>query len=467
MKTGTGYFSESDIRARPDAGVGFGKVACPRFLPLLLLCACAGTPPSAPKPVGVVPSRVAVGTATSIRVNGNDFYADVVTDFGRRANSALNTAFAVSLVAGDGTEVALEGVKLIDKNALTAEVPASVPRGLYDVRVVDPAGRTGTLTGAFRLVTSAESVAAFTFDFIDPQYAGVPFLVGVTAVDEAQENVEGFDGTAQVTAPGAAPVTIGPFARGRARGFVTVAMPAMGVRVFASDSLGNTCQSEPFDVTAGEPARVEFVEAPPRLPAGGCGGPFTLEVRDAFGNPAVAATASAFTAAMNPPESGELFSDAACSAAMTGGMLTARASFFVRATKAGRPQLRVVPAAWPSAVREVDVDAGVAVALVLASAPQVLAAGMCSQPVLVGARDAFGNAAVVADPVPLGVTAEPATGVTLHEDPSCAAPLNVLAIADGGSEARFFFRSAVPAMVELSVDGGALGVARQGVEVTQ
>ena len=438
-----------------------------RALVLLRGVACSGgEAPSAPKPVSVTPSRVAAGSGASITVNGNDFYADVVTDFRRRANSTVNSAFAVTLIAGDGTELVLDGVQLVDRNALTAEVSAAVPRGLYDVKVTDPAGREGVLTGALRLVTSAESVAKFTFDFIDPQRAGIPFAVGVTAVDEVGENVEGFDGMAQLTAPSAAPVTIGPFARGRARGFITVAMPGSGVVVTATDALGHVGSSDPFDVTAGEPAQLSFVEAPERMPAGACGGPFTVEVQDIFGNAAAPGAASAFSVAVIPPEGGELFSDAACATSTAGGMLSGRSSFYVRATKAGRPRLRVVPEAWPSALREVDVDAGVAVGLEIASAPQVLAAGMCSQPVVVRVRDAFGNTAAVDTAAPLEVAATPATGVTLHEDPACAAPLNVLEVADGGTEARFFFRSAVPALLELSVDGGVLGVAVQGEEVT-
>jgi hypothetical protein len=238
------------------------------------------------------------------------------------------------------------------------------------------------------------------------------------------------------------------------------------VTLGAIDALGHAGTSPPFDVRPGEPAKVAFVEAPDRVAAGACGGPFTLEVQDTFGNPAPAGTASSFSVALSPPEGGELFSDPACATASATGMLQGRASVFVRATKAGRPQLRVVPDAWPSAVREVDVDAGAAVGLEIASAPQVLSAGMCSQPVVVRARDAFGNPAAVGAAVPLEPAVAPATGVTLHGDSACAAGLNVLELAPGAAEARFHFRSAVPAMLTLSVDGGALGVAVQGEEVT-
>ncbi|MBK7860355.1 MAG: hypothetical protein IPJ65_17435 [Archangiaceae bacterium] len=376
-----------------------------------LVCACSSVPSSAPRPESVAPSRAAAGQST-------------------------------------------------------ASVPATVARGLYDVRVADPQGRTGTVTGGLRLVTPAESVAAFMFDPLDAQRADVPFVIGLTAVDEVGTRVEGFDGTATVTAPGGAPVLVGPFALGRARGFVTVSMPASQVSLSAADALGHTGVSDAFDVTAGEAARVAFVAAPERMAAGACGGPFTLEVQDTFGNPATATAASRFTVTVNPPEGGELFADPACGTAAASGMLQGRADLYVRATRAGRPQLRVVPEAWPSALREVDVDAGVAVGLEIVSAPQVLAAGMCSQPVVVRARDAFGNAAAVEGGAVLTVEVAPSTGVTLHDEGTCATALNALELADGGVEARFFFRSAVPAMLELGVDGGSLGVAVQNEEVT-
>ncbi len=433
----------------------------------LVLCACSSAVlPSEPKPGGVSPSRVAAGSATTLTITGSGFFAEVVTDFRKRANSTLEADFIVSVIAESGDEIVLEGVTLVDTGTLTAELPALTARGLYDVAVTDPRGRTGTVTGGLRVVTSAESVAAFEFDAIDAQRAGVPFTIGLTAVDEVGHTVEGFDGVAQVTAPGAPPVAIGPFVLGRARTFVTVAQPASQVTLAASDALGHGGTSPAFEVTPSEAARAAFVDGPPRVGAGDCGGPFTLEVQDTFGNPAAAGAASPFSASVNPPEGGALFSDSACATALGTGMLQGRTSFFVRATKAGRPQLRVVPQAWPTAVRDVDVDAGVAAEIEIASAPQVLAAGMCSQPVVVRARDAFGNASPVSAAVPLEVAVQPATGVTLHADSACASPLNVLELAAEGLEARFHFRSAVPAMLTLSVDAGVLGVAVQGEEVT-
>lgn len=433
----------------------------------LVLCACSGSVlPTEPRPSAVAPSRIAAGSGATLTITGSGFFAEVVTDFRKRASSTLDADFTASIVAENGDVTELTSVTLVDSVTVTAELPAIGARGLYDVTVSDPRGRTGTLTGALRIVTSAESVSAFVFDAIDGQRAGVPFVVGLTAVDEVGRTVEGFDGMAQLEAPGAAPVPIGPFVLGRARAFATVAQPAAGVTLTASDALGHTGTSPPFDVTPGDAARVGFVEAPPRIAAGACGGPFTLEVQDTFGNPAVPTAASPFTLSVNPPEGGGLFTDGACGTAMAGGMLQGRSSFFVRATRAGGLELRAVPEAWPSAVREVDVDAGTAVGVEIASAPQVLRAGMCSQPVVVRSRDAFGNATPVSAAAALEIDVQPSTGVTLHVDSACASPLNQLEIAAGEVEARFHFRSAVPAMLSLSVDAGVLGVAVQGEEVT-
>ncbi|MBL8957621.1 MAG: hypothetical protein JNK82_43000 [Myxococcaceae bacterium] len=434
---------------------------------MLLACACAGAPaPSSPQPSSVTPSRVAAGAPSTLTIGGMGFDAEIFTDWRRPSWSELRADFAVTVVAESGAETALAAVTLLEDGSLSGELPAMSERGLYDVVVTDPRGNTGTLTGALRVVTSAESIASFVFDAIEPQRAGVPFAVGVTAVDEAGRTVEGFDGVASLLMPDVAVLPIGPFVLGRARRFVTVAQPATGVKLSAFFTLSLIGVSAPFDVTPGEAARVAFIDAPARFTAGACGGPFTLEVQDTFGNPASASAMSAFTLAVNPPEGGQLFADAACGAAMAGGTLQGRTSFFVRSTRAGRPELRVVPEAWPSATRAVDVDAGAAVGLEIVSAPQVLAAGMCSRAVRVRARDAFGNASPVESASALEVSIGPATGVTLHSDGACASPLNVLELSAGGLEARFHFRSAVPAMLTVSVDGGVLGVAAQGAEVT-
>jgi hypothetical protein len=427
---------------------------------LLLLCACTTSQGSAPDVMSVAPSRAASGSVAPLTIKGS-FFADIQTDFRHASASQLDDTFQVML-AGD-TMVPLDKVTLVDETTVTAEVPASAPRGLYDVVVTDASGRSGKAVGAFRVVTSAESVATFVFDPIDPQHAGVPFFVGLTAEDDAQHTVEGFDGTVTVGS-----VTIGPFVLGRGRGQVVVSAPASGVQLQALDMLGHTGTSDPFDVSAGDAARVVFSAGPPNVGAGECGGPFALQAQDTFGNPALAASDVMIGVSVNPPDGASVFSDAACMTAAMLSMPTGQgtAQFFVQVTKAGRPQLRAVPDAWPSVVRDLDVDAGAASTLAIISAEQVLTAGMCSQPVVVEAQDAFGNASAVSADVALTPDLEPAMNVTLHDDGTCGTPLNALTLDAGTTQAVFFFSAASAAMLTLAVDGGTLGVAVQSEQVT-
>jgi hypothetical protein len=173
------------------------------------------------------------------------------------------------------------------------------------------------------------------------------------------------------------------------------------------------------------------------------------------------------TVDVNPPDGASVFGDAMCTTAASLSMAAGQgtAQFFVQVKKAGRPELRAVPDAWPSVTRELDVDAGPASTLAIVSAEQVLTAGMCSQPVVVEAQDAFGNASPVMADLALTPDLEPAMNVTLHTDSTCGTMLNALTMDAGTTQAQFFFSSASAAMLTLTVDGGTLGVATQSEEV--
>ncbi len=242
-----------------------------------------------------------------------------------------------------------------------------------------------------------------------------------------------------------------------------------GVVLTAVDALGHMGQSAPFDVTAGDAARIVFTAGPASATAGDCAGPFSVAVQDTFGNPSSATSVVTFTAAVNPPDGAGVFADATCMTDSAMGAFDAgqgALSLFVRATVAGQPQLRVVPEAWPSAERDLDVDAGMPAVLAITSAPQVIAASMCSMAVVVQSQDAFGNAAALSADLILTPDLEPAANVTFHSDAQCSADLDVLQISASQTATQFFFSSAAAAMLTLTVDGGTLGVATQNEQVT-
>jgi hypothetical protein len=152
-------------------------------------------------------------------------------------------------------------------------------------------------------------------------------------------------------------------------------------------------------------------------------------------------------------------------AAVSVAMGQGSASFWVKVTLAGRPQLRAVPDAWPSVQRDLDIDAGAPTAIAIASPPQVITAGMCSQPVVVQAQDAYGNPSPVASSVALTPDFGTAMGVTLHDDGTCGTPLVSLSIPAGQPQAQLFFSAPSAVMLTLTVDAGTLGTAAQAEEV--
>ncbi len=162
-------------------------------LPLVLLAGCARAPSSqGPVPLAIAPAQTTAAVPVPVEVSGQGFEARVQTDFTGRAPSTLEAGFQVQLLpSGGGAPVALGQVVLTLRKTLTAVVPAGLAQGTYDLEVIDPAGRSGVLPRAFRVVTSAENVATFMVDLLEPARAGVAFLVSLSALDAQGQVVDG------------------------------------------------------------------------------------------------------------------------------------------------------------------------------------------------------------------------------------------------------------------------------------
>ncbi len=320
------------------------------------LAACARPPASsAPVPVSMTPSQGTGSAPLAVEIAGQHFDAVSRTDFAT-GKSTLDATFAAVLDPGGGAApVALGSVALTSSHALQAVVPAGVPRGAYDLVVTDPAGRSGRLAGAFRVVTSAENVAGFRVDLVEPAYAGVPFLVSFTAVDPQGLTVDGFTGTvALADATGTAtPATTSAFQLGRLQERVTVTAVAAG-DVLTATALGKSGGSDPFAVSPGPPAAIAFAGASLSVPAGACSPAVVLELRDAYGNAAPAPAAVAVDLQASPAGAVAFFSDAGCAAAASSATVAAgaaQAAFRFTGAAPGGVTLRAVPAGLPSATQ--------------------------------------------------------------------------------------------------------------------
>lgn len=328
---------------------------------LSALLACSRAPAAGgPVPLAVVPGQGAAASAVAVEIEGRNLDAKVHTDF-VSTHGTVNARFSAALdpVAG-GTAVALQDVALTPRHTLRATVPAGLPLGVYRLTLKDPRGRTGVLEQAYRVVTSAEAVATFRVDVLEPPRAGIPFAVALTAVDARVNAVDSFDGTVSLSDGNGtlSPVTAGPFAKGSVVVRVTIPGVVSGARITASDALGRGGTSAPFDVIAGPPAAIVFPQRAVLAPAGACSPAVAVELRDVLAHPSPAEADVTVQLQSAPPEV-RFFSDAACASAVTSLAIPAGAtgaSFHFLASAAGAVTLRVVPPTLPSASQDETVS---------------------------------------------------------------------------------------------------------------
>ena len=331
------------------------------LLLLALAAACGdGDAPKAPIPLSVTPSQ-APGTApVPVEIAGVGFTADVQTDYGDGSGSTMDARFQARLLPWDGgAAVDLAPVAMTPRRTLTGTVPAGLAPGHFDLVVVDPGGRSGTLPDAYRVVSADSDAVAFRIDPVPAQRAGVPFAVSIAAVDGAGRVVAAYAGTVIVQdATGTvSPTSAGPLSSGRTTAQVSIGVPQAPNRLTIDDGNGRSGTSNDFDVGPAEPARVDFVAAV-SASASACSAPFELELRTASGQPAPATGAVTVALQSGPPGALSFFSDASCSNAAASLVLpagTTRGAFHVRGAAPGTASLRAVPDLLPSVEMSVTV----------------------------------------------------------------------------------------------------------------
>jgi len=303
-------------------------------------------------PLAVVPARGTGLAPLAVEIIGRDFEARVRTDFDGTAG-AVEAVFTARLEpASGGAPVALEEVGLTAARSLTAVLPAGLPRGTYRLVVTDPRGRTGRLEQAFRVLASAEAVAAFGVELLEAPRAGIAFPISISALDAQGAVVDGFEGSVALTdlTGSVSPAALGPFVLGRWQGLVVVPGLAGSDRLTARDPLGRTGSSASFDVVAGPVVSMAFADPPVTVAAGTCSPAVPLELHDALGNPALA-DVGVTVALQSAPPGLPFFTDSACSTPTASVVVPAaasRAEFHFRGAAAGPVTLRAVPATLPS-----------------------------------------------------------------------------------------------------------------------
>ncbi len=114
---------------------------------LVAVVVCAGCENRIPafSVTSIDPMRVPDNAATPVTIQGAQFEPWVQANFDSPGASAVDAAFAASVSQG-GPAVALGAVRLVDAQHLSAIVPSGLALGVYDLSVVDPRGRSATLS---------------------------------------------------------------------------------------------------------------------------------------------------------------------------------------------------------------------------------------------------------------------------------------------------------------------------------
>jgi hypothetical protein len=334
--------------------MGARVLAAAAVAAIALACSRAGDP-GGPVLAAMTPSQGTGAAPLTVEIAGDRLGAEVRTDFSS-GSGTVDAGYRARLMPVDGgAEVELLDVALTSRRTLRATVPAGIARGAYDLVVDDPKGRAAVLRRAFRVVTSAENVASFRVDVLEPPRAGIGFAVSLTAVDAQGLTVDGFDGSVTVSDSTAtvAPSSLGPFVLGRFQALVTVAALTAGDRLDVVDASGHSGRSDPFDVVAGPPVAAAFPDPPVAAASGACSPAVQVELRDVLGHAAPAESPLSAQLQSSPPGLA-LFADPACTApasAVTFAAGAARAAFHFRAAAPGTVALRVLPATLPSAAQ--------------------------------------------------------------------------------------------------------------------
>lgn len=427
-----------------------------------VLAACGSSRPGAPRPTSVTPDLGSQDVPVAVRIRGDGFAAQVSSDFSG-GGAVMDARFRALL--GD---TPLDDVALQHDGSIAATVPVGMAAGTYDLTVLAPDGRSGTLARAYRVVApgvAPRRSVSYRVEAVGPQVAFQPFAVVVTAVDASGEVVSDFAGSVLLSdrTGTVVPARVGLFSRGRWAGPVELRAPHAGDVLTVTDAEGGTGSSASFPVAPAPAAGVRLDAAAAAGSAGECAGPLTLSLADAFGQPTVAAAATALAVEAVPAAGFTLHADAACATpAATPVIAAGRGSLPVwfTATAAGPLRLSASGTSLAPAAQAWSVTAGAPAGLAFVTAPLSAVAGACSAAATVEIRDAFGN------PSPdgvaaIGVAATPPTGLRLFSDAACATPATSLAVASGATRATFHFSGTAAGTVIVTATSGSLTPATQ------
>jgi hypothetical protein len=418
-----------------------GRVMTPFRRAARVLAAVAllgGCRAEGPEPTAVVPDHGPADAPVRVIVRGRGLEPAVATDFTHADDGRLDGRFALRL-----GETALRDVELRPDGALEALVPAGLGPGAYDLTVVRPDGREGSLGAAYRALAPGpgdDVVSALRVEVPEEVTAGTPFQVSVTALDARGDPALDFGGRVELTdrTHAVVPARAELFARGHWSGAVEVRASSAADVLVATVSGGASGSSVAFVVRPAPATALAFVTPPLVATAGSCSGPVVLALLDRFQEPTAASAPLAL--ALDLPTGMSAFADDGCEVPLTTTLAPFDhvLLFHLRATSVGPFTVVASGGGLTGASFTGEVVPAAAAKLVL-DAPVPTVAGICT-PAAVLVQDAFGNATPAVD-LPVGVDAVPRGGVALFAGASCDRPLAAVRPGTDGRAAFSFIET--------------------------
>jgi hypothetical protein len=233
--------------------------------------------------------------------------------------------------------------------------------------------------------------------------------------------------------------------------------------------------TQPQTVTAGAPAALVFTSTAQTVIESTCSAPATVELRDAYGNVAAAATGGV-SVALGSTFGGNLTfhglgtcsgGSAIGSVAIPAGSSTA--SFFFRSTQVGSPTLTATPGGGgiTAAMQVQTIAPAPPTELAFATSPITVQADQCSGPVTVETRDAVGPKPVLTDTTVSFTSTAPGGTFTLYAGGSCmGSAVTAVVIPNGSSTGTVSFRATSAGQPDLTATAGGLSPATQRQTIT-
>ncbi|MBI3180991.1 MAG: PKD domain-containing protein [Myxococcales bacterium] len=211
---------------------------------------------------------------------------------------------------------------------------------------------------------------------------------------------------------------------------------------------------------AGVPSRLALLGPALNLTAGSCSAGLTVQTQDSFGTPVNVASPTTVSL-KTTSATGSFHLGSSCGAKVGGATIAVGSNSFTayyQDLTAGTPALGASAAQLTSASRTETVYPAAATAVVFATLPLSLSAGVCSPAIDLEARDGFGNRSNLAVANSIALGSDSPLG-SFYSNPSCSLALASAGIGAGASTTPFHYRDlrAGSATLTASPSGGLSG----------